>query len=250
VTPVIIDLLLLFVLILFVVTGFRRGLVSSLAGLLSFVIALVGANMLARAAAPTVAAWIAPSIETALVERFQQAADDPSALPSETPAPALVPSPGGAGGEEALEDDGIAAILKTLGIYDRVAQSVTSAARQQASAAGAGAARVLSFSLAAQVAFWALFLFFSIVLRVVLGIVVRGLNLVARLPVLHQLNRLGGLLFGLIQGIIVLFLIAWVLQLFSFRLPAHTLEQTFVLRLLLQSNPFAFLPALPIEIQT
>jgi uncharacterized membrane protein required for colicin V production len=254
-TPIIIDLILLLILVLFISTGFRRGLVSSLAGLLSFIIALLGASLLARACAPTVATWIAPSIETALVEKFQTAQDDQNPLPSATPTPetsesANLPSSGSESEGAAAEDTGLFAMLKQFGLYERVAQYIADATEQQTTAASTGIAKALSLSLALPIAFWALFLAFSIVLRIVLGILIRALNLVARLPVLHQLNHVGGLLFGLIQGIVFLFLIAWILHLFAFRLPENTVEQTVLLRLLLHSNPFALLPALPLEIQT
>ncbi len=248
-SPIIIDLILLLILILFMYTGFRKGLISTLAGLLSFIIALVGANLLARACTPTVANWIAPSIETALVEKIQTTPDPQDTTSSVSPSSEYTestsnPHSDGETDQTMSEENSLISVLQQLGLYDSVTQYITDATEQQVTAAGTSIAKILSLSLASLVAFWVLFLLFLILLRIVLGILVRGLNLVARLPVLHQLNHIGGLLIGLLQGIVVLFLIACLLPLLGPWIPENVMEQTILLRLLTHTNPFALFPAL------
>ena len=68
-SPILIDIILVAILALFLFAGIRRGLISSLAGFLSVIIALVGAVLLARALTPTVSQWIAPRIETMILEK-------------------------------------------------------------------------------------------------------------------------------------------------------------------------------------
>ena len=69
----------------------------------------------------------------------------------------------------------------------------------------------------------------------------RALDLVARLPGLHFLNKTGGALFGLVQGCIILFVAAWLLQFFGQMLPRELVEQTVLLKFFMTTNPFSLL---------
>lgn len=60
-TPVIIDIIAAAVLLAFAAYGGRRGLFRALAGLLSVVVALVGAGMIASALAPPAARLVTPA---------------------------------------------------------------------------------------------------------------------------------------------------------------------------------------------
>jgi uncharacterized membrane protein required for colicin V production len=241
--PILIDVILVLILLLFLAHGFRRGLVASLAGLLSFIVALFGANLIARACTPVVAEWIAPSVEAVLTQRAQSSQEEGDSLPApsgassaqeeaETPAPPQQEDP---------DQNQFLSLLEQLGLYESVAQPVADAARQQVTAAGQTITRALALSLSSTIAFWGLFLLGSVLLRILLGILVRGLKLLVRLPVLSQLNRLAGLVFGLVQGLAVLFLIAWVVGFLGQWIPEETVEQTVFLRWLTSTTPFALL---------
>ena len=70
------------------------------------------------------------------------------------------------------------------------------------------------------------------------------LNLVARLPGLHTLNRTGGAILGLLKGCAVLFLCAWVLRYLGSVIPEETVEQTHLLKFFMTTNPFTLLGGL------
>lgn len=59
----------------------------------------------------------------------------------------------------------------------------------------------------------------------------------SRLPVLHQLNRLGGGAIGLVKAVIVLFLAAWALRFAGNLIPAEAVEQTYLLKFFMTTNP-------------
>ena len=230
--PLLIDvaLVLLFALSLWI--GWRRGFVASLAGLLSLLIALVGANLLARTLAPAVGEWIAPSVETNLVEQYNLPQTGPTASPSEGAASAENP--------DSDSESGLAGILERVGLGS-IVSSITGAG-QDAADVGSGLAKTAARFIGEHIAFWVLFFLFVILLRILLGIVIRLLDRVMQLPVLRLFNRTGGLLLGFVHGALILLLAACLIQLFSLRLPAHTIEQTYLLRFLLQANPFTALP--------
>ena len=50
---------------------------------------------------------------------------------------------------------------------------------------------------------------------IILTVAVSALDLVAKLPVIHSMNKLGGLLFGLVNGLVVLWIICLVVTVFS-----------------------------------
>ena len=52
---------------------------------------------------------------------------------------------------------------------------------------------------------------------------------------------IGGALFGLVQGCIILFVAAWLLQFFGQMLPRELVEQTVLLKFFMTTNPFSLL---------
>ncbi len=66
-----------------------------------------------------------------------------------------------------------------------------------------------------------LFLLSFAVLTLVLRLVVKMFDLMARLPGIHMLNSLGGAAVGLAESVLILFLLFWVLDRFGVRFPVH-----------------------------
>ena len=50
---------------------------------------------------------------------------------------------------------------------------------------------------------------------IIMRIIIRCLNLLSRLPVIHTMNKMGGMLVGLLKGLIVLWLICIVITIMS-----------------------------------
>ena len=64
-----------------------------------------------------------------------------------------------------------------------------------------------------------------------------ALDLVARLPVLHFLNKTGGAIFGLLQACILLFVAAWLAQYLGNWIPEETVQKTWLLQFFMRTNP-------------
>ena len=86
-----------------------------------------------------------------------------------------------------------------------------------------------------------IFLAAFVVILLLWTLLSRALDLVARLPGLHFLNKTGGALFGLGQGCIILFVAAWLLQFFGQMLPRELVEQTVLLKFFMTTTPFSLL---------
>lgn len=254
--PIIIDVVLLAILILFVLLGARRGLILSIAGLLALFIALAGAYYLARNFSPTVSAWIEPKISASLQEKFTKAATDQTDgqtgdQTGDQTGGTSSDQGGGTGGSETggavtaqTGENQIVLLLKKLGLYDSVAKYISGAVTERVNNAGEAVSTALAATLSQTIAFWALFFVCFVLILILVKILVRALNLVAKLPGLNLLNRLGGALFGLISGLLVLFLIAWATRFAGSLLPEETVSKTYFLRTLIEVNPIDLWPKL------
>ena len=106
-------------------------------------------------------------------------------------------------------------------------------------AVAASAAAAVAAAIAQSAAYLILFLLGFFLILLAWRLLSRALDLVARLPGLHFLTKTGGALFGLVQGCIILFVAAWLLQFFGQVLPRELVEQTVLLKFFMTTNPFS-----------
>ena len=99
----------------------------------------------------------------------------------------------------------------------------------------------MAAAIAQSAAYLILFLVGFAVILLAWKLLSRALDLVARLPGLHFLNKTGGAVFGLIQACILLFIAAWLLQFFGQALPRELVDQTVLLKFFMNTNPFSLL---------
>ena len=72
--PIVLDILVIAILILFAVLGAHRGFVLTLCSLVAVIVALVGATMVSDALAPKVAQALQPRIERSIQESLEEKA--------------------------------------------------------------------------------------------------------------------------------------------------------------------------------
>ncbi|HJB57389.1 MAG TPA: CvpA family protein [Candidatus Flavonifractor intestinipullorum] len=213
--PYILDLIVIAVVALFVWRGAARGLVLSLCGLMAFVVAFAGAGLAAQTLSPAVADALEPRfaavIEEQLDAQIQQLPEgvDPS-------------------GDSPLS--GVLEILENLGLYDTVAGAVEDAVQGGMTSAAADTAAAVAASVAQSVAYRVIFAVAFALLLAAWGVLSRTLNLMARLPVLHFLNKTGGALIGVIQAFVILSVAVWLLQVLGHAIPQETVQQTWLLK--------------------
>ena len=228
-TALIIDIVLLVVLLIFTVHGASRGLLLSLCGLVAVLVAFIGAGFAAAALAPKVADFLEPRFAAAIEERLDQEIADST----------LLPDPG----DEVQTDDipltEILNILKDMGFYQSAVDAVNDAVAQGMTEVAANAAAAVAASIAGTVAYMILFVVFFVLILIGWTLLSHGLDLVARLPGLHFLNKTGGAILGLVKGCAILFLCAWVLRYLGKVVPEETVEQTHLLKFFMTTNPVA-----------
>ena len=210
------DAVIVAVLLFFFVRGRKKGLILTLCGLAAFFVAIIGARMLTETFSPTVADWLQPHFSVAFGEELDANLDE--LFPADEPG-----------------DSAIAKLLVSLGIYDEVTTAIRDAISAPASQTAADAAATLARSVAEIVADILTFIVAFLLLLAVWYLISHALDLASRLPVINGLNRLLGGLFGLLQGMIILFLVAWLLRVLDV-IPQEITTQTKLLKFFLTTN--------------
>ena len=235
-TPYLIfDLVILLILAVFALLGAKRGLLLSLCGLLAVLVAFVGAGFLARTLSPMVADALEPRFAAAIEEQLNEQIQN-----SQVQTDLTDPSSGEVTPDTLPLQDVLNA-LRDMGFYETLVNSVNQAVEDGMTEVAASAAAQVAAAIAESAAYLIIFLLAFVLILLAWKLISHALDLVARLPGLHFLNKSLGALFGVIQGIIILFVAAWLLQFFGGILPQDAVEKTYLLKFFMSANPFALL---------
>lgn len=222
------DLIIIAVFIVFAAIGAHRGLVLSLCGLLAVLVAFVGASLAARTLSPTVADFLEPRFAAAIEEQLNEQIQN-----SQPGVENLTP--------DSLPLQDVLDVLRDMGFYETLINSIDKAVENGMTQVAASAAAQVAAAIAQSAAYLILFLVAFALILLAWKLISHALDLVARLPGLHFLNKTLGALFGLVQACIILFIAAWLLQFFGWVLPREAVEQTYLLKFFMSANPFALL---------
>ena len=195
----IIDLVLAAVLAVFALLGARKGLIRSLMALVSVVVALIGATLLTAMFVEPVTDLVYPKVEERVLEQFERdvPSDALAAEDGDLSAGGLLPDELSDLLGEALDT------LKRFGVSDDAIDGVTKSVTDSAVSAAERAAYLKTIVQAA------LFLAFFLALMLLLRLLTHGLDRLFSLPVLAQLNGLGGAALSLMEGALLIFLIVF-----------------------------------------
>lgn len=218
---VLMDLILLALLMYFVWRGGKRGLVLGLAGLLSLLIAFAGAGYIASHYSGAVSEKLKPHF-TQLVEQKLKESGETSASSGET---------------DEQRSDHVSQALSKMGLYNGVAKTITEGVTASVKTVGKALTDAVAESLSGTAAYILLFFVAFVIILLILKLLAHALNLCAKLPGLHFLNAVGGGLLGLVEGMLILFLAAWILRFMGKVIPEDVVNGTVLLKFFLQTNP-------------
>ena len=209
-TPVIIDAIAVAVLAGFAVWGAWKGLLRTLAGLLVLALSLAGAGIVASALSVPAAKLVAPVIEKRIESRLDEAIQERYS--------------GGIPEEDRLSVPGM---LEMLGIDESRWDALTFRAGDVVRNTGVQLMAAVIESVAQSMLYGVLYMLSFLLLSVALHLLVRMLDAVLRLPVLHGLNAFAGGMIGLAEGALLLFLTVWVLRLLGVSFDGEERSQIF-----------------------
>ena len=231
------DLIIVAILILFAALGAHRGLILSLCGLLAVVVAFVGSSFVARTLSPMVADALEPRFAAAIEEQLNQQIQD-SQLHTDLTSDGEAVSP------DSLPLQDVLDALREMGFYGTLVNAGDRGLKAARTGLAAIPAAQVAPAIAQSAAYLILFLICFVVILILWKLVSHGLDLVAKLPGLHFLNKSLGALFGLLKACIILFIAVWLLQFFGGILPREAAEHTYLLRFFMSADPAALLSGL------
>lgn len=241
----IVDGVIAVVLLVGALVGAKRGLFKSLMGMIVVAAALVGAVILANVLAEPVTDMIAPKVENAIVKQFTDKVEDLS-----DSGKSAVDA--GTRDELAslLEEYGIPSdtVNKLIGSVSGMASDAVKDATEAAKDAAADSFRsAVSTTIRAVVygtVHTVLILVLYIVLLIVLKLLTNLVDHVFDLPVLSTVNGLGGAALGLVETILLVYVVVHVLYHMGVSIIADHANDTFLLRFFLNVSPIAWLTSL------
>ena len=192
----------------FTLLGLKRGFVKVVIGLVSMFIAIVGAALLTKPVGAfldkntgirasidkTIVSFVDEQIENAKQEAMKAA---------------------GVKDESELKVEDLIKKIDELSLPASVRDVIAEAAKKDVAAAGHAAAKEAAEKLSDAVINGIAFIGCFIVLLIALIIIGNALNVVAKLPVLHQLNGVLGGLLGFVEGIVAVWLFFAVIMAFA-----------------------------------
>lgn len=199
-----IDIVILAVPAVFAVLGWKRGLMRTLAELLTVVLALALASQIARAAAPRIVEqYLRPATHAAIEQRAEELSKEAGETTRENLSRLMEAIPNGFIREKAIGAvDGMFESGQILGGY----------AFMPLAEAGKDLADQVLDTLVLDLIQSVLCAALCVILTVLLRLLFRVLRLLEMLPGVRQLNELGGALIGLGKGLILVILAMWVLR--------------------------------------
>lgn len=246
---IIYDIVIGLVLLVFALRGQKRGLVLTLCSLVAVLTAFIGANLIAETVTPQVADLLAPKIsaiiEQHLTEKVEKDFESESGISIGADGSDISAEEGAA--EKTPSGTSVSGLLDSLmdklslpdGMADTVHQALDSL--QNIQDLPAALSRAIARTAAETILHLLIFLISFIVILIAWKFIGNALDLVARLPVLHFLNKTGGFALGLCKGAFFLFVVALVLKYLGGIVPEDAVDHTYLLHFFMTADPIALI---------
>lgn len=231
----IIDLVLLGILAICIWTGYKKGLLMGLGGILVIIIGIYGANLLANLFAYDLVPALRPFV-SGYTESMMT--DDDSEVLKEL----------GLTGTDYSMDDLFArnperrapfaeACYSSLGINEETAARMAERTVLYADEAGAGMRDAIVHILCETLGYVACFVLAFLLIVIVLTVIGNLPNLSFKIPQLDLLNDIGGAVVGLVTGLMFCVLLVWALKFMGILIRGDTLPNAILGGWLLRWDP-------------
>lgn len=218
----VLDLVLVAIIALCAWNGYRKGFILGVSGILALIVAFYGAHLLADTYSQEF---------TTLLEPFVSGIVD-STVESQTMEENV--------SEEELDAYDITyASMGKLGIMKSAADNLAEEIEERVKETGQQLRATLVETLCSKLAYVATAVIAFLLIIIIITVIANVLNLAFKLPGLEVINYVFGILFGLAKGLIFAFAIAWVLRYTGFIFKQETIDETILLKWLMEHNLLA-----------
>lgn len=195
------DIVLLLILIVFVLSGYRKGLIASLCALLILVISCLGASVAQEMLTPKVTQQLEPQVTQMIAEKLE-------AQVSSSVEGAITEA-----GDTGITIAGQSVTLNDLmGLLSSFGLDVQTQTTNLSEPIVQSVAAVVASALLSSIVGFVVYLIAFLIIFLLLRTVELGLNTVDRLPVIHTLNHMGGGIVGFLSGAFFLTMLITVLS--------------------------------------
>lgn len=219
------DAVIALLLLLSLLSGAKRGMLKSLAGVVVVLAALLGASLLANRFADDVAVKLQPVLQQKIEQRMQSSLSQPDAV-----------SAAASGDTQQIQN-----VLRSVGL---VGQSVLQKATDAVKNATASLAQAAADGMVHTIAYALVYLVSFLLLWLLLSLLTIPLHLATQLPGLHALNAIGGAVLGLAMGGLLLFLAVWLLRCTGLLLTDDLIQDSVLLRFFAENSPVSVIASL------
>ncbi len=188
---IVVDLVILVILLLCIITGYKRGLAGCLVKLLSFFIAIAVAFILFKPTSAIIinSTQIDENIQSSIVEVFESENSQTNEKENNSP------------------------------IIEYISEKIEDATEEKKKEIVNNTAQEISLKIVDVLAFIILY----IVARIALIFVRVLANLIAKLPILKQCDKIGGVIYGALQGLVIIFIMLALITFISTIVNQYTL---------------------------
>ena len=204
-----VDLILLALLLIGLVLGWRQGFVQALTRIIVVVAALLLASWIAGKLAEPAARWLEPILSEKLEQRLTAQGNTDDA------------------GE----------MLAAFGFEGDTLSELVDNAVEKAQQAGETLLSAVVSTALKSAAYAVVYVMSFLLLLLLLRLVLTPLHLFTKLPVVHGVNALLGGVLGLVKAALLLFLAVWVLQKLQLLVTPELVNKTVLLKFFAQNSP-------------
>ncbi len=233
---ILIDLVLIAIVAFSAWKGYRKGLILGVSGIIALIIAFFGARCVSNNYSQEFVSMLEPFVSGVVDSSLDKSDDnlledyEENTLEGET-AQTAAPAK-----NQSEEYSVTYETLKTLGILRNSADSLTQEITDTVKSAGKTIRAAIVSTLSEKITYVITFALVFIMIVIVFTVLANIINLAFKLPGLDLLNGAGGLIFGLIKGMIFVYLIAWILSYLGVFIGKNLVDDTFFLRFLMDHN--------------
>jgi uncharacterized membrane protein required for colicin V production len=244
-----IDIILVLILALAAWRGFRNGFIRGVLGLVAIVVAIYGANLVAKTYSgeftgmlkPFVGGIIDSAVSDAIVKYDQQSPDTETGADGDGESDADTGADGDA--DTGRDDDANVfeisfEALRNIGISSKAAGLLAEKVGDEIKSIGQQMTSSLTEKLCGALAYIILFGISFVIILIIFAIIGNLMNLVYILPGIETADRLIGLILGLVKGALIVFAIAVMIRYLGLLSP-EAVQNTTLLKLITDVNPLA-----------
>ena len=205
-------------------SGYKKGLIMGIFGLLAFVISVYGANLLAQTYSQEVIDALRPFasgfVDVNIVDKEVRPAMGIEETNLST-SDYFALNPG-------RETEFCTMIYQKMGIFDATSEQMAKEAMTYAKETGTEITDSVVEVLCRRISFVGAFLLAFLMILIVLTVLGNIPNISFKIPNMDGLNDVGGAVAGIAQGVCLLLVFGWALKFTGLLIPQETLSETFL----------------------